>query len=58
MDNIPFHRSREIQRAFEDVGHIYFHLPLYSPFLNVADGCLDTSKAMSNGMISIIIEHY
>jgi transposase len=34
--NVPFHRPRKIQQAFEDVGHIYFHLPSYAPFLNVA----------------------
>ena len=37
MDNVPFHKSREVQQAFEDVGHIYFHLPSYSPILNVAE---------------------
>jgi hypothetical protein len=36
MDNVPFHESREIQQVFEDVGHIYFRLPSYSPFLNDA----------------------
>ena len=35
-DNVPFHKSHEIQQAFEDVGHIYFRLPSYIPFLNVA----------------------
>jgi transposase len=34
MDNAPFYRSCEIQQTFEDVGHIYFCLPSYSPFLN------------------------
>jgi len=37
MDNIPFHRFYEIQQAFEDATHIYFHLPSFSPlgpFLN------------------------
>ena len=37
MDNVSFHRSREIQQTFEDVGHIYFYLPSYSPFLNVVE---------------------
>jgi hypothetical protein len=32
-----FHRFHKIQQAFEDVGHIYFHLPSYSPFLNVSE---------------------
>jgi hypothetical protein len=36
IDTALLHKSREIQQAFEDVGHIYFHLPSYSPFLNVA----------------------
>ena len=35
--NVVFHIFRKIQQAFEDVGHIYFHLPSYSPFLNVAE---------------------
>jgi hypothetical protein len=34
MGNAPFHKSREIQQAFEDVGHIYFHLPSLAPFVN------------------------
>jgi hypothetical protein len=58
MDNVPFHISFEIQQAFEDVGHIYFRWPSYSPFINVANWVLDTSKAMSYIMISKIIEHY
>jgi len=36
MDNFPYHKSHEIQQAFEDVGHIYLRLPSYRPFLNVA----------------------
>jgi hypothetical protein len=27
IDNVSFPKSCEIQQAFEDVGHIYFHLP-------------------------------
>ena len=38
MDNVPFHKSQEIQHGFEDVGHIYFHLTSCNPFLNVANG--------------------
>jgi hypothetical protein len=34
MGNAPFHKSREIQQAFEDFGHFYFHLPSLAPFFN------------------------
>ena len=36
MNNVPFHKSREIQQTFEDAGHIYIRLLSYSPFLNAA----------------------
>lgn len=36
LDNVPFHKSCEVQEAFEEVGHICFHLLSYNPFLNVA----------------------
>ncbi len=38
LDNVPFHKSCEVQEAFEEVGHICFHLLSYNPFLNVAEG--------------------
>ena len=37
MNSVPYLKSHEIQQAFEDVGHIYFRLPSYIPFLNAAD---------------------
>jgi hypothetical protein len=37
MDNVPFDKSRDIQQAFEDVGHMYFYLSSYSPFPNVVE---------------------
>ena len=49
---VRFHKSREIQQAFEDVGHIYFHL------LMLHNAYLDTSKAVSLGMNFKIIKQY
>ena len=37
MNNVPLHKSRGIQQAFEDIGHIYFCLRSYSPFLKVVE---------------------
>jgi hypothetical protein len=51
-----FHRSCKIPQAFEDVGHIYFRLPSYSPFLNVAEWVFGHIK--SHGIISKMIKHY
>ena len=31
------HLTRQIQTTFEDVGHIYFQLPSYSPFLHALE---------------------
>ena len=53
------HKSREMQQAFEDVGHIYFRLLSYIVhFTMLQIWYLDMSKAMSVGMISKIIKHY
>lgn len=32
MDNALFHKSCEVQKAFEDARHIYLCLPSYKPF--------------------------
>ena len=37
MDNVSFYKSHEIQQTFENIGHIYFYLPSYSPFLNAIE---------------------
>ena len=57
MDNVLVHKSRETQQAFEYVGRIHFCLSSYSSFSMMQNGYMDTSKAMSNRVISKIIEH-
>src|SRR4051812_29118193 len=37
MDNVPFHKNSNVRQAIESAGHIYLHLPTYSPFLNAAE---------------------
>jgi transposase len=37
MDNVPFHKSHEVQDTIENAGHICEYLPPYSPQLNAAE---------------------
>lgn len=47
MDNVPFHKYREVQQAFEDIGLICFcHRIVH--ILVLHNGYLDTPKAMSD----------
>ena len=57
MDNVPFHRSREIHQALKTLDTSTFVCHHIVHFSMLQNGYLDTSKTMSNGMIYKIIEH-
>ena len=58
MNNLPFEKSHEIQQAFGDVEHMYFVCHHIVHFSMLQNGYLDTSKEMSDILISKIVEHY
>ena len=46
MDNMPFHRNRDVKSVIEDIGHKLMRLPLYSPFFNTIGNMFGKWKSL------------
>ena len=46
MDNVPFHRNRDVKSVIEDNGHKLMLLPPYSPFFNPIENIFSMWKSL------------